>query len=37
MKITWIDRMKNEEVLRRVKRERNLLITVKREKDNWIG
>jgi hypothetical protein len=37
MKITWNDRVKNEGVLRRIKQERNVLVTVKREKDNWIG
>ena len=29
--------MRNEEVLRRVKKERDILHTVKRRKDNWIG
>ena len=29
--------MKNEEVLQRVKEERNILHTVKRRKANWIG
>ena len=29
--------MKNEEVLHRVKEERNILYTVKRRKANWIG
>jgi hypothetical protein len=37
MKITWNDRVKNEVVLRRVKQERLMLFTVKREKGNWIG
>jgi hypothetical protein len=29
--------MKNEEVLRRAKKERNILHTIKRRKANWIG
>ena len=29
--------MRNEEVLRRVKEERNILHTIKRRTDNWIG
>jgi hypothetical protein len=36
-KISWTDRARNEEVLRRVKGERNILHTVKRRKANWIG
>jgi hypothetical protein len=36
-KISWIDHVKNEEVLHRVKEERNILHTIKRRKDNWIG
>jgi hypothetical protein len=36
-KIIWIDRVGNEEVLLRVKGERNILHTVKRRKANWIG
>jgi hypothetical protein len=36
-KISWTDRVRNEEVLRRVKEERNILHTVKRRKANWIG
>jgi hypothetical protein len=35
-KISWTDRMRNEEVLHRVKEERNILHTKKRERDNWI-
>jgi hypothetical protein len=35
--IIWTDRMRNEEVLRRVKEERNIIYTVKRWKDDWIG
>jgi hypothetical protein len=36
-KISWTDRVKNEEVLHRVKEERNILHTVKRRKANWMG
>jgi hypothetical protein len=36
-KIGWTDRVSNEEVLRRVKEERNILHTIKRRKANWIG
>ena len=35
--INWTDRVRNEEVLRRVKEERNILRTVKGRKCNWIG
>ena len=35
-KINWIDRVKNE-VLYRVKEERNILHTIKRRKSHWIG
>jgi hypothetical protein len=36
-KISWVDRVRNEEVLHRVKEERNILHTVKRRKADWIG
>jgi replicative superfamily II helicase len=35
-KIGWPDHVRNEEVLQRVKEERNILQTIKR-KANWIG
>jgi hypothetical protein len=35
-KISWADRVRNE-VLHRVKEERNILHTIKRRKANWIG
>jgi hypothetical protein len=35
-KIRWIDRVRNE-VLHRVKEDRNILHTIKRRKANWIG
>jgi len=37
MKISWADRMRNEEVLQRVQEERNILHTTKRIKANPIG
>jgi hypothetical protein len=36
-KISWTDRVRNEEVLHRDNEERNILHTVKGRKDNWIG
>jgi hypothetical protein len=36
-KISWTDRVKKEEVLHRVKEERNNLHTMKRRKVNGIG
>jgi hypothetical protein len=33
----WSNRVRNEEVLHRVKEERNILHTIKRRKANWIG
>jgi hypothetical protein len=36
-KISWTDRVRNEEVLHRVKEERNIIHTVKRRNDNWFG
>jgi len=36
-KISWTDRVRKEEVLRRVKGERNIIHTVRRRKANWIG
>jgi hypothetical protein len=36
-KISWTDRVRNEEVLNTVKEERNILRTVKIRKTNWIG
>jgi hypothetical protein len=35
-KISWTDRVRNEEVLHRVKEERNILHATKRRKANWI-
>jgi hypothetical protein len=36
-KTSWTNRVRNEEVLHRVKEERNILHTIKRIKGNWIG
>jgi hypothetical protein len=36
-KMSWTDRVRNEEVLHRDKEERNILHTIKRRKANWIG
>ena len=36
-KMSWTDRVKNEEVLHRVKEERNILLTMKRTEVKWIG
>jgi hypothetical protein len=37
MEISWTDLVRNEEVLHRVKEERNILHTTKRRKTDWIG
>jgi hypothetical protein len=37
MEISYTDRVRNEEVLLRVKEQRNSLHTVHRRKANWIG
>jgi hypothetical protein len=36
-KISWTDCVRTEEVLHRVKEERNIVHTVNRRKANWIG
>jgi hypothetical protein len=36
-KISWSDRARNEEVLHRVKEQRNILRAMKRKKAGWIG
>jgi hypothetical protein len=35
--ISRTDRVKNEEVLHKIKEERNILHIIKRRKANWIG
>jgi hypothetical protein len=36
-KISWTDHVKNEEVLLRVKEQRNILHEIRKRKANWIG
>jgi hypothetical protein len=36
-KISWTDRVRKEEVLPRVKEQRNILEVVKMKKMNWLG
>jgi hypothetical protein len=36
-KISWTDHVRNEEVLLRVKKQRNILHEMCKQKDNWIG
>jgi hypothetical protein len=36
-KISWTDRVRNEEVIHGVKEARNIVHTIKRRKANWIG
>jgi hypothetical protein len=36
-KISWTDRVRNEEVLHRVKEERNIVHTINRREVHWIG
>jgi hypothetical protein len=36
-KIIWINHVRNEEVLHRVKEERKILHTIKSRKANWVG
>jgi hypothetical protein len=36
-KISWTDRVRNEEVLLRVKEQRNILQEISKRKVNWIG
>jgi len=35
--MSWTGRVRNAEVLHRVKKERNILQTMKRRKGKWIG
>ena len=35
--ISWTDHMRNEEVLLRVKEQRNILCEIPKRKANWIG
>jgi len=36
-KVSWTDRVRNEEVLLRVKEQRNILREISKRKANWIG
>jgi hypothetical protein len=36
-KINWIDHVRNEDVLLRVKEQRNILHEIRKRKANWIG
>ena len=36
-KISWIDHVRNEEVLLRVNEQRNILRAIRKRKANWIG
>ena len=36
-KISWTDHLRNEEVLLRVKEQRNILHEIRKRKANWIG
>jgi hypothetical protein len=36
-KISWTDRVRNEEVLLRAKEQRNILLEISKRKSNWIG
>jgi len=36
-KINWTDHVRNEEVLFRVKEQRNMLHEINKQKANWIG
>ena len=36
-KISWTDHVRNEEVLLRVKEQRNILHEIRKWKANWIG
>jgi hypothetical protein len=37
MKISWTDRVRHEEVLLRVKEQRNILHEISKRKADWIG
>ena len=36
-KISWTDHVRNEEVLLRVKEQRNILHEIHKQKANWVG
>jgi hypothetical protein len=37
LKISWIDYVRNKDVLLRVKEQRNILHKIRKRKANWIG
>ena len=37
MEISWTDHVRNEEVLRRINEQRNILHEIRKRKANWIG
>jgi hypothetical protein len=37
LKLSWTDRVRNEELLHRVKEDRRLLDAIKRRQADWIG
>jgi hypothetical protein len=37
MEISWTNHVRNEEVLLRVKQQRNILHEISKQKANWIG
>jgi hypothetical protein len=36
-KISWTDHVRNEDVMLRVKEQRNILLEIRKWKENWIG
>jgi hypothetical protein len=36
-RISWTDHVRNEEILLRIKKQRNILHEITRRKTNWIG
>jgi len=36
-KVSWTDHVRNEEVLRRVKEQKNILSEINKRKAKWIG
>jgi hypothetical protein len=36
-KVSWTDHVRNEEVLLRIKKQRNILHEISKRKANWIG
>jgi len=37
MEISWTDHVRNEEMVHRLRKERNILHTIQNRKANWIG